>query len=269
MKKQAFIILLSSVLFTGCSTTTHKTSSITDAKTLNVPAFENLTKIDTLYIDGANQSYSEQYSVGEDAFKPTYYDLLSDAKYVSKVDSNDVIDGANITLSIYTSDTDKVNYIIYPDGNTYYLEDVTNLDLYTVSKDVFDSIVNNINTSTNVTENNTLYVPAFEDLYNMTMVYTDSSSKSYESSYSTGKDTKKPSYYDLLHEAKYVSKMESNDVIDNENVVLTLWLTKTDKLNYVIYSDGDTYYLEDVTNLDLYTVSSDVFDGIIQAHFNI
>lgn len=138
MKTKLLTILFTTFLLFGCTT---PSTSTTKDKTLNVPTFEELLKIDTLYVDEKDQTYSLTTSLGEHAFKPSYYDLLKDAKYVGKMKDNDVLDVANVTLTIWESETDKVNYVIYEDGDTCYLEDVANLDLYTVSSDVYDNLV--------------------------------------------------------------------------------------------------------------------------------
>lgn len=147
MKTKVLIFLFSSLLITGCTPTSlsEHSSIVEENKKLNVPNFEELTKIDTLYIDESNKTYSSQYSVGEDAFEPTYYDLLNSAIYVGKMEDNDLLNNSNITLTIWKSDTDKINYVIYKKDNTCYLEDIANKDLYTISTDVFNDISNDFN----------------------------------------------------------------------------------------------------------------------------
>lgn len=147
MKVKTLIILFSALLITGC-TTTHQSeiSSIIETnKKLNVPNFENLTKIDTLYVDESSKTYSSQYSVGEDAFEPPYYDLLNKAIYVGEMKENDVLNISNITLTIWESNTVKTNYVIYKIDNKCYLEDIDNNDLYTISTEVFEDIAKDFN----------------------------------------------------------------------------------------------------------------------------
>lgn len=133
-----YLLCLFCFIFTLGCTTPH---SSTSDKTLTIPSFEQLERIDLIYTNDSNKSYETQYFVHEDTPTLSCYESLKDAKYIEKMKSNDVLDVANITITIRTLDKDKIIYVIYKDGNTYYLEDIANIDLYSTTKEVFDEFV--------------------------------------------------------------------------------------------------------------------------------
>lgn len=75
-------------------------------------------------------------------------------------------------------------------------------------------------------------------------------------------DSNVSSFYDKLKDAEFVEKLESNEMIDSENVVITIYKTDDTKRVITVYPEDDVYYLEDNDNSDLYTCDESIFSEI-------
>lgn len=120
-------------------------SSCTNKATLEVPSFDSLTKIEYVYTDTAtSETYSVQVSIYSDSSVPSYYEDLNEAKYQKKIDENKMLEVPNIMMVLTINDSSKVTYTIYQEDSKTYLEDNENLNLYTISDEVYNTIVKNI-----------------------------------------------------------------------------------------------------------------------------
>lgn len=142
MKKLICILLLLGIY--GCAKNV-ASSNISTKKTLDIPDIEDIDNIEAIYFlkgfepSGGGDSASKKDSL----FPPFYYDLLSDAKYVKKMDDNKVIDSANVVITIHENDGSKRVFTVYKKDDVYYLEDNDNLDLYTCDSEIFEKIKKN------------------------------------------------------------------------------------------------------------------------------
>ncbi len=96
-------------------------------------------------------TFASMESIDTQSPTPSYYAYLSNAKYVKKMDDNNMLEVANVMIVFTLNDQSKITYTIYQDNNKTYLEDNDHLELYTINNEVFDTITNNfnINNSTN------------------------------------------------------------------------------------------------------------------------
>lgn len=125
------IFVLFSINLIGCSS--HK---------LSVPDFKTIQSITMVYTTDEN-TYTSNESIYSDTPIPSYYEYLSKAKYVKKMNENNIIDSPNIMIVITLNDQSKVTFTIYQDINKTYLEDNNHLELYTINNEVFETITNN------------------------------------------------------------------------------------------------------------------------------
>ncbi len=106
-----------------------------------------------------------------------------------------------------------------------------------------------------------LSVPDFKTIQSITMVYT-TDENTYTSNESIYSDTPIHSYYEYLSKAKYVKKMNENNMIDSPNIMIVIILNDQSKIAYTIYQENNKTYLEDTNNLELYTINNEVFETI-------
>lgn len=133
MKKHKIFILTFSFILILCACSSKK---------LTVPEFYSIKSIEMIYITKEN-TYSSNESIYSDSSTPSYYEYLTQAKYVKKMNENTMIDSPNIMIVFTLNDQSKVTYTIYQDDNKTYLEDNNHLELYTIDNEVFDTISNN------------------------------------------------------------------------------------------------------------------------------
>lgn len=120
-------------------------SSCAKEASLEVPSFDSLTKIEYVYTDTTtSETYSVQQSIYSDSSVPSYYEDFNEAKYQKKIDENTMLEVPNIMMVLTLSDSSKVTYTIYQKDSKTYLEDNENLNLYTISDEVYSTIVKNI-----------------------------------------------------------------------------------------------------------------------------
>lgn len=89
------------------------------------------------------KTYSSNESIYSDSSTPSYYEYLTQAKYVKKMNENTMIDSPNIMIVFTLNDQSKVTYTIYQEDNKTYLEDNNHLELYTIDNEIFEIISNN------------------------------------------------------------------------------------------------------------------------------
>ena len=119
----------------GCS------STHSSAKFLSVPNIKDVNRIEYIYYtSGFKDGFGGNESIASDSKIPKFYDELDDAMYVSKMESNSIIDTENVVIIIHTNDAKKRVFTIYPKDNSYFLEDNDNIELYTCDKSIFESI---------------------------------------------------------------------------------------------------------------------------------
>lgn len=120
-------------------------SSCAKEASLEVPSFDSLTKIEYVYTDTTtSETYSVQQSIYSDSSVPSYYEDFNEAKFQKKIDENTMLEVPNIMMVLTLSDSSKVTYTIYQKDSKTYLEDNENLNLYTISDEVYSTIVKNI-----------------------------------------------------------------------------------------------------------------------------
>ncbi len=125
------IFVLFSINLIGCS-----------SHNLSVPDFKTIQSITMVYTTDEN-TYTSNESIYSDSSIPYYYEYLSKAKYVKKMNENNMIDSPNIMIVITLNNQSKITYTIYQDNNKTYLEDNNHLELYTINNEVFETITNN------------------------------------------------------------------------------------------------------------------------------
>ncbi len=114
-----------------------------NANNLLVPEFNTINSITMVYTTEDN-TYSSNESIYTDSPTPSYYEYLTQAKYVKKMNENSMIDSPNIMTVFTLNDQSKVTYTIYQDDNKTYLEDNNHLKLYTIDSEIFEIISNNL-----------------------------------------------------------------------------------------------------------------------------
>lgn len=133
MKKHKIFILTFSFILILCACSSKK---------LTVPEFYSIKSIEMIYITKEN-TYSSNESIYSDSSTPSYYEYLTQAKYVKKMNENTMIDSPNIMIVFTLNDQSKVTYTIYQEDNKTYLEDNNHLELYTIDNEIFEIISNN------------------------------------------------------------------------------------------------------------------------------
>lgn len=132
MKKHKIFILTFSFILILCACSSKK---------LTVPEFYSIKSIEMIYITKEN-TYSSNESIYSDSSTPSYYEYLTQAKYVKKMNENTMIDSPNIMIVFTLNDQSKVTYTIYQEDNKTYLEDNNHLELYTIDNEIFEIISN-------------------------------------------------------------------------------------------------------------------------------
>ncbi len=133
MKKHKIFILTFSFILILCACSSKK---------LTVPEFYSIKSIEMIYIT-KEKTYSSNESIYSDSSTPSYYEYLTQAKYVKKMNENTMIDSPNIMIVFTLNDQSKVTYTIYQEDNKTYLEDNNHLELYTIDNEIFEIISNN------------------------------------------------------------------------------------------------------------------------------
>lgn len=133
MKKHKIFILTFSFILILCACSSKK---------LTVPEFYSIKSIEMIYITKEN-TYSSNESIYSNSSTPSYYEYLTQAKYVKKMNENTMIDSPNIMIVFTLNDQSKVTYTIYQEDNKTYLEDNNHLELYTIDNEIFEIISNN------------------------------------------------------------------------------------------------------------------------------
>ena len=132
MKKHKIFILTFSFILILCACSSKK---------LTVPEFYSIKSIEMIYIT-KEKTYSSNESIYSDSSTPSYYEYLTQAKYVKKMNENTMIDSPNIMIVFTLNDQSKVTYTIYQEDNKTYLEDNNHLELYTIDNEIFEIISN-------------------------------------------------------------------------------------------------------------------------------
>ena len=130
----------------GCSTKPSAT------KSLSVPKKDDIKLIKYVYFtSGFKDGYGATEGVYYDSKLPDFYEKLSEAEYIKKMESNDIIQSENAVITIEEKNGNKLVFTTYPKNNVYYLEDNNNLDLYSCDKSIFEYIKHHYEINTNPT----------------------------------------------------------------------------------------------------------------------
>lgn len=139
------LILILNIISLGCSTKPSTT------KSLSMPKKDEIKLIRYVYFtSGFNDGYGATEGVYYDSKLPDFYEKLSEAKYIKKMKSNDIINSENAVITIEEKNGNKLVFTTYPKNNIYYLEDNNNLDLYSCDEYIFGYIKHHYEINKNI-----------------------------------------------------------------------------------------------------------------------